>query len=226
MRAKAVSVGRVVIPEPQTFGNRVRPSFAKAIGILDANLKQLPQAGNEIALILRGSQGETVGGDQVALPFARGPRGAYWLSAKIVLEPFQNKYALKGVSLTVFRGEARSEKAPLVRAEWDCPVSVVNTHAQPHWHAYPGLISPLADGERTTVGLFQPQQAVFELPEVEGVRSLPESRGFTKVHLAMASTWHLAKNPQDRVSMVDESEVFAWIENCIKYLKDQLTSQL
>jgi hypothetical protein len=224
MKARVAPVGRVVVAEPQKFGNRVRPSFAKSVGILDASLKQLPQAGNEIALILRGPQGETVGGDQVALPLARGAAGPYWLSAKIVLEPYQNKYALKGISLTVFRGEPRSEKAPLVRAEWDCPIGIVNAHAQPHWHAYPEVAPLSHDVPTSTLEILDPQQVILELPDAVETASQPHPDGFTRVHLAMATTWHLAKNPQDRVLMVDETAVFAWIENCIRYLKNQLTS--
>jgi hypothetical protein len=68
------------------------------------------------------------------------------------------------------------------------------------------------------------REAIFELPDEGQSMPRPEAKGFTRVHLAMASTWHLPKNPQDQVPMADESEVFAWIENCIKYLKDQFTS--
>jgi hypothetical protein len=223
MKTKAASVTRVVGIEPQKFGNRVRLSFTKVIGIPEATLKELRQAGNEVALILRGPRGEAVGGDQIALPFAQGASGSYWLSAKIVLEPFQSKYALKSVSLSVFRGEPLSEKTPLVRAEWDCPVSVVNTHAQPHWHAYPDSHS-LSAIQSAAFDPLLSREAIFELPDEGQSMPRPEAKGFTRVHLAMASTWHLPKNPQDQVPMADESEVFAWIENCIKYLKDQFTS--
>jgi hypothetical protein len=222
MRIKAVPVSRLVVAAPDGFGKRARSSFANVIGIPGATLKELRQAGNEIALILRGPQGETVGGDQVALPLAKGRRGSYWLSAKIVLEPFRNEYALKSISLSVFKGEPRSEKEPVVRAEWDCPISVVNTHAQPHWHAYPEISTSPAS-EAVTLETFQPEQTIFELPDEEE-RTPPDMTGFTKIHLAMASTWHLTKNPQDRVFMVDEAQVFAWIENCTKYLRDQFTS--
>jgi hypothetical protein len=223
MKTKAASINRVVVIDAQKFGNRVRPSFTKVIGIPGVTLKPLPQAGNEIALILRGPQGETVGGDQVALPFAKGAKSSYWLSAKIILEPFQNKYALKSISLSVFKGEPRFEKTPLVRAEWDCPVSVINTHAQPHWHAYPDS-HPLSAIPSSAFEPLLSREVIFELPDMGEPMPQPDAKGFTRVHLAMASTWHLPKNPQDRVPMIDESEVFSWIENCIKYLKDQFTS--
>jgi hypothetical protein len=71
------------------------------------------------------------------------------------------------------------------------------------------------------------QSTIFELADdkddLETV-PVPEAAGFTHVHLAMSATWHLPKNPQDRVELTSEAEAFAWIENCVSYLKKQLTA--
>jgi hypothetical protein len=226
MKKDAAPSNRVfVLDAPEKFANRARPAFAKVIKTPGTTLVKLPQPRNEVALILKGAGGETVGGDQLALPFAIGIKSAYWLSAKLVLMPFQDKYALKSISLSVFRGEARAEKTALLRAEWDCPISSVNSHAQPHWHAYPEMLDSMPAESDFPVD-FGAEPVIFELPkEVDDFRraAVPKAEGFTRVHLAMAATWHLPKHPQDRVAMTSEAEVFAWIENCASYLKDQLT---
>ena len=219
MKKASQPVNRVFLDEPQKFGNRARPSFVKA-GIQDATLTKTYGPRNEVALVLRGSGGEAVGGNQIALPFVIGQRDTYWISAKLVLEPYQDKYALKSISISVFKGAPRTEKSSILRAEWDCPVSITNLHAQPHWHAYPPTPLDVAL-ETQNYEVLKEKPAIFELPEENQTSPIAYPDPFKKIHLAMSATWHLTQRTEDRVKLTSEAEVFAWIENCTKYLKQQ-----
>jgi hypothetical protein len=222
MKNSAQIMNRVLLDEPSKFANKARTPFVKAIGIAEVSLKEVRQARNEMALVLRGPGGVNVGGNQIALPLNVGVGQDYWLSAKLVLEPFQARYALKNISITVHRGLAGSDKLPVLRAEWDCPVSIKNDHAQPHWHAYPneamsGTVPKLSEQA------LQDEATIFEfVPEDTDVVA-DDSDPIKKIHLAMCATWHLPAS-EYRVPLNSETQAFMWIENCTKYLVDQIAS--
>jgi len=168
--AKAVKEAaptRIVVDKPSVIVNVVRSKLARSLNIQNISLKERKLTHNELAFVLRGPGEVSVTDTQLAVPLNIDAENPYWLGANLTFEPFLGKYALKSVSIKVYRGLATDTKLSILRAEWDTPNTNSSfLHAQPHWHAYPAIL------HTSQSQLVQPR---------EGAETLTEIRLFSRI---------------------------------------------
>ncbi|MGA3009480.1 MAG: hypothetical protein ABSD72_04395 [Terracidiphilus sp.] len=212
---------RIVVEKPASIVNAVRSKLARSLKIQNVSLKERKLTHNEIAFVLRGPGEVSITDTQLAVPLNIDAENPYWLGANLTFEPFLGKYALKSVSIKVYRGLATDTKLSILRAEWDTPNSNSTfLHAQPHWHAYPAI---LQTSQSQPIQSRENAEAITEIPTEIIVEEVPlPTNDISDFHLAMASSWHLPKIGSHQLLLCDEEEVVSWIEGCTRYVIDQL----
>jgi hypothetical protein len=163
----------------------------------------------------------------------RGP--AYWVAVKLEydLEQKTKELCLISVQLFIFQSilASSSEKRALLRIEWDCRTGyLLDTHAQPHWHVYPSLL--------TTSEEFSGSNAFDDAGIVVDFNPSPErdvtmfSEGATKdkstlppgarFHFALAADWQKPiTTPQRQNHELKLDQLGNWMEWCLTYIREQ-----
>jgi hypothetical protein len=219
---KTTNVRRILVEKPATLGNKIRSTFAQRLQIKNVSLKEKPLAHSEVALLLRGPGEVAITETQLAVPLQIDSPEPYWLGANITFEPYLGKYALKSVSIKLYRGPAIEKKTALLRAEWDIPDKNSSyAHAQPHWHAYPGIsleAIPLINSPIEGI------EAMSEVPTQVAIVQQPVTSAddISDFHLAMSSSWHVPKTGSHQLLLDDEAGILSWIDGCVCYVIDQL----
>jgi hypothetical protein len=211
--------------QPPSVLEKCRLIFSGLLGdVYGLGFNENPLAGGETEYLLTGTplSSGTARGQYPVLPLMRTENNTFWIGASLRFSTELHSKRLTSVSLLFFEGSATdSEKRPLLRAEWD---SWESSHAQPHWHVYPPLLS--SDPQHAYGfggGNLSPKEFGATSPfEREGLRiSAGKSLSIDRFHYAMSTLWH-SQGPNSHWSELSEEYLLKWLQGCVIYTQGQL----
>lgn len=143
-----------------------------------------------------------------------------WLHLAIDLEFIvKNRWRLKHISIDILEGEAtRLQKASLLRAEWMMhDTTMVDGHAQPHWHAIGAAGISKEEGFED----FLASGSGFE-GFLEAETAPPPHVAFKHFHYAMVTDWHREAQNGHCHTLESQDAAISWIIGCVGYIQHQL----